>query len=356
MTTFNIPSISPKKILKISCPTDCHLHVRDGDILVKVLPHTTRQFIRAVIMPNLTPPIITTDQALSYRNRILAAVPSGVSFDPLMTLYLTDNTSPDEIYRASESGFVYGIKFYPANERIINSDIGVSDLNKCSKTLEKIQDIGIPLLIHGELNDISIDIFDREKIFIERVMVPLRRNFPCMKIVFEHITTKDAVDYVLSESGGLLGATITAHHLLYNRNAIFLSGIRPHYYCLPILKREIHRIALVEAAISGNPRFFLGTDSAPHLRDNKETSCGFAGCYTALHSLELYAEVFDKAGALERLEGFASFYGADFYSLPRSAKTVTLHQEAWDLPEEIIVGNKKIVPLGAGESIRWRLI
>ncbi|MDU0810342.1 MAG: dihydroorotase [Burkholderia sp.] len=357
MVALNTSSISSAATLTISCPTDCHLHLRDGDILIEVLPHTARQFIRAVIMPNLIPPVTTTEQALAYRNRILSAIPSGILFEPLMTLYLTDNTQPDEIIRASESGFVYGIKFYPSSESLINSNTGVTNLNKCSKTLEKIQDIGIPLLVHGEFNDISIDIFDREKAFIDRIMTPLRQNFPCLKIVFEHITTKDAVDYVLdSSSRGLLGATITAHHLLYNRNSIFVGGIRPHYYCSPVLKREIHRIALVEAAISGNPRFFLGTDSAPHARDTKESSCGYAGCYTALHAMELYAEAFDQASALDRLEGFASFYGADFYGLQRCTKTITLQRESWTLPEEIIIGNKKVVPLRSGESVKWKLI
>ncbi|KVO62072.1 dihydroorotase [Burkholderia stagnalis] len=342
--------------LTLARPDDWHLHVRDGDMLAAVLPHTARQFGRAIIMPNLKPPVTTTAQAQAYRERILAAVPVGVTFEPLMTLYLTDNTPPDEIRRARESGFVHGVKLYPAGATT-NSDHGVTDLAKCAKTLEAMQETGMPLLVHGEVTDASIDLFDREKVFIDRVMTPLRRDFPGLKVVFEHITTKDAADYVRDADAapGLIGATITAHHLLYNRNAIFVGGIRPHYYCLPVLKRETHRIALVEAATSGNPRFFLGTDSAPHARNAKEAACGCAGCYTALHALELYAEAFDNAGALDKLEGFASFFGADFYGLPRSRETVTLRREPWELPLEILAGDTPVVPLRAGESIGWKL-
>ncbi|AOJ61628.1 dihydroorotase [Burkholderia ubonensis] len=342
--------------LTLARPDDWHLHVRDGEMLAAVLPHTARQFGRAIIMPNLKPPVTTTAQAHAYRERILAAVPAGVTFEPLMTLYLTDNTPPDEIRRARESGFVHGVKLYPAGATT-NSDHGVTDLAKCAKTLEAMQEAGMPLLVHGEVTDASIDLFDREKVFIDRVMTPLRRDFPGLKIVFEHITTKDAADYVRDADAapGLIGATITAHHLLYNRNAIFVGGIRPHYYCLPVLKRETHRVALVEAATSGNPRFFLGTDSAPHARNAKEAACGCAGCYTALHALELYAEAFDNAGALDKLEGFASFYGADFYGLPRAAETVTLRREPWELPLEILAGDTPVVPLRAGESIGWKL-
>lgn len=342
--------------LTLARPDDWHLHVRDGDMLAAVLPHTARQFGRAIIMPNLKPPVTTTAQAQAYRERILAAVPAGVTFEPLMTLYLTDNTPPDEIRRARESGFVHGVKLYPAGATT-NSDHGVTDLAKCAKTLEAMQETGMPLLVHGEVTDASIDLFDREKVFIDRVMTPLRRDFPGLKVVFEHITTKDAADYVRDADAapGLIGATITAHHLLYNRNAIFVGGIRPHYYCLPVLKRETHRIALVEAATSGNPRFFLGTDSAPHARNAKEAACGCAGCYTALHALELYAEAFDNAGALDKLEGFASFFGADFYGLPRSRETVTLRREPWELPLEILAGDTPVVPLRAGESIGWKL-
>lgn len=312
--------------LTLARPDDWHLHVRDGAMLAAVLPHTARQFGRAIIMPNLKPPVTTTAQAQAYRERILAAVPAGMTFEPLMTLYLTDNTPADEIRRARESGCVHGVKLYPAGATT-NSDAGVTDLlGKCAKTLEAMQEVGMPLLVHGEVTDPSIDLFDREKVFIDRVMEPLRRALPGLKVVFEHITTKDAADYVrdADAASGRIGATITAHHLLYNRNAMFLGGIRPHYYCLPVLKRETHRIALVEAATSGNPRFFLGTDSAPHAKGAKEAACGCAGCYTALHALELYAEAFDQAGALDKLEGFASFFGADFYGLPRSAETVTL--------------------------------
>ncbi|KWE60922.1 dihydroorotase [Burkholderia ubonensis] len=342
--------------LTLARPDDWHLHVRDGEMLAAVLPHTARQFGRAIIMPNLKPPVTTTAQAHAYRERILAAVPAGVAFEPLMTLYLTDNTPPDEIRRARESGFVHGVKLYPAGATT-NSDHGVTDLAKCAKTLEAMQAVGMPLLVHGEVTDASIDLFDREKVFIDRVMTPLRRDFPGLKVVFEHITTKDAADYVRDADAapGLIGATITAHHLLYNRNAIFVGGIRPHYYCLPVLKRETHRVALVEAATSGNPRFFLGTDSAPHARNAKEAACGCAGCYTALHALELYAEAFDNAGALDKLEGFASFYGADFYGLPRAAETVTLRREPWELPLEILAGDTPVVPLRAGEAIGWKL-
>lgn len=344
--------------LTLARPDDWHLHVRDGAMLAAVLPHTARQFGRAIIMPNLKPPVTTTAQAQAYRERILAAVPAGMTFEPLMTLYLTDNTPADEIRRARESGCVHGVKLYPAGATT-NSDAGVTDLlGKCAKTLEAMQEVGMPLLVHGEVTDPSIDLFDREKVFIDRVMEPLRRALPGLKVVFEHITTKDAADYVrdADAASGRIGATITAHHLLYNRNAMFFGGIRPHYYCLPVLKRETHRIALVEAATSGNPRFFLGTDSAPHAKGAKEAACGCAGCYTALHALELYAEAFDQAGALDKLEGFASFFGADFYGLPRSAETVTLRRETWELPREIDAGAGPVVPLRSGEAIGWRLV
>ena len=337
-------------------PDDWHLHVRDGAVLAAVLPHTARQFGRAIIMPNLRPPVTTTDMAAAYRERILAALPKdgpGVRFEPLMTLYLTDNTPPDEIRRARESGFVHGVKLYPAGATT-NSDAGVTSIAKCAKTLEAMQEHDLPLLVHGEVTDPAIDVFDREKVFIDRVMTPLRRDFPALKVVFEHITTKDAADYV-RDADGPTGATLTAHHLLYNRNALFVGGIRPHYYCLPVLKRETHRVALLAAATSGNPRFFLGTDSAPHAKGLKEHACGCAGCYTALHALELYTQAFDQAGALDRLEGFASFHGADFYGLPRAAERVTLRREQWTLPAEFMAGGDEIVPLGGGESIGWRL-
>ena len=337
-------------------PDDWHLHVRDGVVLAAVLPHTARQFGRAIIMPNLRPPVTTTEMAAAYRGRILAALPKdgpGARFEPLMTLYLTDNTPPDEIRRARESGFVHGVKLYPAGATT-NSDAGVTSIAKCAKTLEAMQKHDLPLLVHGEVTDPAIDMFDREKVFIDRVMTPLRRDFPALKVVFEHITTKEAADYV-RDADGPIGATLTAHHLLYNRNALFVGGIRPHYYCLPVLKRETHRVALLAAATSGNPRFFLGTDSAPHAKGLKEHACGCAGCYTALHALELYAQAFDQAGALDRLEGFASFHGADFYGLPRSTESVTLRREPWTLPAEFMAGGDEIVPLGGGESIGWRM-
>jgi dihydroorotase len=338
-------------------PDDWHLHVRDGAVLAAVLPHTARQFGRAIIMPNLRPPVTTTEMAAAYRGRILAALPKdgpGAKFEPLMTLYLTDNTPPDEIRRARESGFVHGVKLYPAGATT-NSDAGVTSVAKCAKTLEAMQEHDLPLLVHGEVTDPAIDMFDREKVFIDRVMTPLRRDFPALKVVFEHITTKDAADYV-RDADGPTGATLTAHHLLYNRNALFVGGIRPHYYCLPVLKRETHRVALLAAATSGNPRFFLGTDSAPHAKGLKEHACGCAGCYTALHALELYTQAFDQAGALDKLEGFASFHGADFYGLPRSTEQVTLRREEWTLPAEFMAGDNAIVPLGGGESIGWRLV
>jgi dihydroorotase len=330
--------------------------VRDGAVLAAVLPHTARQFGRAIIMPNLRPPVTTTEMAAAYRERILAALPKdgpAARFEPLMTLYLTDNTAPDEIRRARESGFVHGVKLYPAGATT-NSDAGVTSIAKCAKTLEAMQEHDLPLLVHGEVTDPAIDMFDREKVFIDRVMTPLRRDFPALKVVFEHITTKDAADYV-RDADGPTGATLTAHHLLYNRNALFVGGIRPHYYCLPVLKRETHRVALVAAATSGNPRFFLGTDSAPHAKGLKEHACGCAGCYTALHALELYTQAFDQAGALERLEGFASFHGADFYGLARATERVTLRRQPWTLPAEFMAGGDEIVPLGGGESIGWRM-
>ena len=320
-TPASASTIDSVDSITLARPDDWHLHVRDGAVLAAVLPHTARQFGRAIIMPNLRPPVTTTDMAAAYRGRILAALPKdgpGARFEPLMTLYLTDNTPPDEIRRARESGFVHGVKLYPAGATT-NSDAGVTSIAKCAKTLEAMQKHDLPLLVHGEVTDPAIDMFDREKVFIDRVMTPLRSDFPALKVVFEHITTKDAADYV-RDADGPTGATLTAHHLLYNRNALFVGGIRPHYYCLPVLKRETHRVALLAAATSGNPRFFLGTDSAPHAKGLKEHACGCAGCYTALHALELYTQAFDQAGALDRLEGFASFHGADFYGLPRSKR------------------------------------
>ncbi|MBY4898942.1 dihydroorotase [Cupriavidus sp. AU9028] len=338
--------------LTLTRPDDWHLHLRDGAALAAVLPDTARQFARAIVMPNLKPPVTTVAQARAYRDRILAALPAGLSFEPLMTLYLTDNTTADEIVAARESGFVHGVKLYPAGATT-NSDAGVTDIRRCSAALEAMQRVGLPLLVHGEVTDPAIDLFDREAVFIEQVMQPLRRDFPALKVVFEHITTREAADYV-REAEGPIGASITAHHLLFNRNAIFVGGIRPHYYCLPVLKRETHREALVAAATSGNPRFFLGTDSAPHARGLKEHSCGCAGCYTALHAMELYAEAFDAAGALDKLEAFASFHGPAFYGLPRNTGTLTLRREDWELPASLPYGEAELVPLRAGETLRWK--
>jgi dihydroorotase len=339
--------------ITITRPDDWHLHLRDGAALASVLPHTAHQFARAIVMPNLKPPVTTTAQAAAYRERILAALPAGVRFEPLMTIYLTDNTPPDEIRRAKDSGFVHAVKLYPAGATT-NSDAGVTDLKKTYKTLEAMQEVGMPFLVHGEVTDPEVDIFDREAVFIDRVMEPLRRAMPQLKIVFEHITTSQAAHYV-AEADEHVAATITAHHLLYNRNEIFKGGIRPHYYCLPVLKREEHRRALVQAAISGSAKFFLGTDSAPHAKHTKESCCGFAGCYTALHAMELYAQAFDDAGALDKLEAFASFNGPAFYGLPRNEGTITLKREQWTVPAELPLGDSTIVPLNGGETIDWKL-
>lgn len=339
--------------ITLTRPDDWHLHLRDGAVLASVLPHTGRQFARAIIMPNLRPPITTTVQATAYRARILEALPQGMQFEPLMTLYLTDNTSPDEIRKAKESGLVHAVKLYPAGATT-NSDAGVTDLKKCYATLETMQEVGMPLLVHGEVTDQAIDIFDREAVFIDQVLEPLRRDMPMLKIVFEHITTRQAAEYV-AQAEGQIGATITAHHLLYNRNEIFKGGIRPHYYCLPVLKREEHRQALVKAATSGSTRFFLGTDSAPHPKGMKEHACGCAGCYTALHAIELYAEAFESAGALDKLEGFASIHGAAFYGLPRNTDLVTLKRESWEIPAELPLGEATVVPLDAGATLNWKL-
>ena len=339
--------------LTITRPDDWHLHVRDGAPLHTVVPHTAAQFGRAIIMPNLRPPVTTALQALEYKQRILAAVPAGVSFEPLMTLYLTDNLPPDEIARAKEAGVV-AAKLYPAGATT-NSDAGVTDLRKTYKTLEAMQKAGLLLLVHGEVTSPDIDLFDREAVFIEQQLIPLRRDFPELKIVFEHITTKDAADYVAS-ADRFTAATITAHHLLYNRNAIFIGGVRPHYYCLPVLKRETHRVALVQAATSGSSKFFLGTDSAPHPAHLKEHATGCAGCYTAHAAMEMYAEAFDNAGALDKLEGFASFHGPDFYNLPRNTGTITLRRESWTPPESFVFGEANLKPLRAGEALPWRLV
>ena len=340
--------------ITITRPDDWHLHLRDGATIASVLPDTARQFARAIVMPNLKPPVTTTAQAVAYRERILAALPAGMQFEPLMTLYLTNNTPPEEIQRARDSGVVHAVKLYPAGATT-NSDAGVSDLSKCYKTLEAMQKIGMPFLVHGEVTDQSVDIFDREAVFIDRVMQPLRRDMPELKVVFEHITTRDAAQYV-AEADHHVGATITAHHLLYNRNEIFKGGIRPHYYCLPVLKRELHRQALVAAAISGSSKFFLGTDSAPHPKGLKEHACGCAGCYTALHAMELYTQAFDQVDALDKLEQFASFNGPDFYSLPRNTGTITLQREEWQVPGELPLGETTLVPLNGGETIGWKFV
>jgi dihydroorotase len=329
------------------------VHLRDDAVLASVLPHTAKQFARAIVMPNLRPPVTTTAQALAYRERILAALPSGMKFEPLMTLYLTNNTTPDEINRAKDSGLVHAVKLYPAGATT-NSDAGVTDLRLCYPALEAMQKCGMPLLIHGEVTDPTIDIFDREEVFIERVLQPLHADMPELKTVFEHITTQQAVDYVQSVNGPV-AATITAHHLLYNRNEIFKGGIRPNFYCLPVLKRETHRKALVAAATSGNPRFFLGTDSAPHAKGAKENACGCAGCYTALHAMELYAHAFDQVGALSKLEDFASVFGPHFYQLPINTDKLTLQRLSWIVPEQLPLANTIIVPLNAGETLPWKV-
>ncbi len=339
--------------LTITRPDDWHLHLRDGEALAAVVGASAAQFARAIVMPNLKPPVATVEQARDYRGRILAALPAGSDFAPLMTLYLTDNTSAQEIRTAARSGFVHGVKLYPAGATT-NSDAGVTDIRRARPALEAMQAEGVPLLVHGEVTDRDVDLFDREKAFIDTVMIPLRRDFPGLRVVFEHITTLQAAQYVRDAQDGI-GATITAHHLLYNRNAIFAGGLRPHWYCLPVLKREEHRRALLEAATSGNPRFFLGTDSAPHARRLKEHAAACAGCYTAPHALELYASAFDAAGALDALEGFASRHGPAFYRLPVNAGTVTLRREPWQIPESLPFPGDAIVPLAGGETLPWRL-
>jgi len=340
--------------LTITRPDDWHLHVRDGEALNYTVPFTARQFSRAIIMPNLTPPCITTEQTLAYRERIIAASPTQYNFQPLMTLYLTDNTSADEIKLARLSGHVVAVKLYPAGATT-NSDAGVTDINKCDKALQALQENNMLLLVHGEVTDPAVDVFDREKVFIDQVLIPTRKKFPQLKIVFEHITTKDAVDYVL-EQDQHTAATITPQHLLYNRNAIFKGGIRPHYYCLPVLKREEHRLALNAAAISGNPKFFLGTDSAPHAQNQKESACGCAGIFSAPLAIELYARAFDENKALDKLEGFASFFGADFYAMERNTQTITLQKKDWTVPDSYPFLDGKITPLHAGETESWQLV
>jgi dihydroorotase len=339
--------------ISLTRPDDWHLHVRDGAALASVVPHTARQFRRAIIMPNLKPPVTDTAAALSYRERIIAALPAGSDFEPLMTLYLTDNTEPAEIARAQQSGLVHAVKLYPAGATT-HSDAGVTDIEKTWPALEAMQEAGLPLLVHGEVTEPEVDIFDREAVFIERILMPLTQRFPRLKVVLEHVTTRQGVDFVLNAPANVAG-TLTAHHLLLNRNAIFSGGIRPHHYCLPVLKREQHRLALLEAATRGHPRLFLGTDSAPHQRAAKESACGCAGLYTAHAAMELYAEAFESAGALDKLEGFASFFGPDFYGLPRNTGTITLHKRDWEVPSSYPLADDNVVPMRAGERIHWQL-
>ncbi|MBU6440360.1 MAG: dihydroorotase [Betaproteobacteria bacterium] len=351
----------PGSTLRITRPDDWHLHLRDGDALAWTVPWSAAQFARAIVMPNLKPPVVDTAQALAYRERVLAARPAGSDFQPLMTLYLTDRTPPAEIARARASGAVFGVKLYPAGATT-NSDSGVTDLRHVHGVLEAMQREGMPLLVHGEVTDPEVDVFDREAVFLERHLQPIRRDFPGLKIVLEHITTAQAVDFVLAHDARdargapLLGATLTAHHLLHNRNSMFRGGLRPHYYCLPVLKRETHRRRLVEAACSGDARFFLGTDSAPHARGAKEADCGCAGCFSAMHALELYAQAFEQAGCLRRLEGFASHFGADFYGLPRNTGSIELHRQDWEVPQRLDYLDGEIVPVDAGARLGWRAV
>ncbi|MEL6442228.1 MAG: dihydroorotase [Cyanobacteria bacterium J06621_8] len=340
--------------LTLTRPDDWHLHLRDCEALKAVLPHTVRQFARAIVMPNLKPPVRTVADAAAYRDRIMAAIPTGKQFEPLMTLYLTENTSPAEIIAAKASQFIKAVKCYPAGATT-NSDSGVTDIRKCDRVLEMMEQVDLPLLLHGEVTDQDVDIFDREKVFIKKHLIPLKKRFPNLRVVLEHITTADAVEFVLG-SDDKIAATITPQHLLFSRNIIFQGGIQPHYYCLPILKRETHRLALLQAATSGNPRFFLGTDSAPHSRDRKESSCGCAGCYSALHAMELYASAFERANSLDKLEAFASFYGPDFYQLPRNTEQITLTKTTWRIPDEVPFPESALVPLWAGQEMKWKMV
>ena len=339
--------------LTITRPDDFHLHLRDGQAMASVLEDTARRFGRAIVMPNLAPPVRTTQQALHYRDRILGELPQGSSFEPLMTLYLTDDTPPEEISRAKLSGRVHGVKLYPAGATT-HSDAGVTRISRCFVTLEKMEQLGLPLLIHGEVTDPMVDVFDREKAFVDEVLGPIVERFSSLKVVLEHLTTRDAVQYV-EITGPNVAATITPQHLLLNRNALFLGGIRPHHYCLPVLKREEHREAVVAAAISGNPKFFLGSDSAPHSRASKEAGCGCAGVYSAHAAIELYATAFEEADALDKLEAFASHFGADFYGLPRNKDSITLVRREWTVPQTLRFGGEQLVPLRAGETIPWKL-
>jgi len=339
--------------LTIRRPDDWHLHVRDGESMQSVVSHTARQFGRAIIMPNLNPPVTQTDEARAYRERIRTATPADSGFEPLMTLYLTDNTDAAEIQRAHASGFIHAVKLYPAGATT-HSDAGVTDITNTFAALEAMQEIGMPLLVHGEVTVPDIDVFDREAVFIDRILAPLTQRFPTLRMVLEHVTSQQGIAFVV-DSADNIAATLTAHHLLLNRNAMFAGGIRPHHYCLPVLKRERHRQALLEAAISGNPKFFLGTDSAPHAQAAKETSCGCAGLYTAHAAIELYAEAFEQADALDQLEGFSSFHGADFYGLPRNEDTITLSKTSWKVPDSYPLGEARVIPMRAGQAIGWKM-
>jgi dihydroorotase len=351
-------NLEPMQTLTLTRPDDWHLHLRDGPVLKDVLAPTAAVFGRAIVMPNLKPAVTQTSQALAYRERILAALPPGRRFEPLMTLYLTDVTPAQEIRRAKESGLVHGVKLYPAGATT-HSDSGVTDLARCAAALEAMQQLGLPLLVHGEATDPAVDVFDRERVFIDAVLLPLRRRFPGLRIVFEHITTREAVQFV-EQADDAVAATITAHHLRYNRNALFVdpqgrNGVRPHLYCLPVIKRETHRRALLAAATGGSSRFFLGTDSAPHAVHDKLSACGCAGCFSAPVALPMYAESFEQMGALGRLEAFASFHGADFYGLPRNRDRITLRRNPWQPPTELPMGADRVAPLGAGETLAWQL-
>jgi dihydroorotase len=341
-------------ILEITRPDDWHLHLRDGAALAAVLPDSARRFARAIAMPNLQPPVRTVEEAHAYRGRILAALPAGASFDPLMTLYLTEQTSVQDVRQAKASGFVHAVKYYPAGATT-NSQSGVTDLRRCDPVFDAMQEVGLPLLVHGEVTDPDVDVFDREAVFIERHGRRLVEAFAGLKLVMEHLTTREGAEFVREARAGVAG-TITPQHLLWNRNAIFRGGLRPHAFCLPVLKREVHRLALVAAATSGNPKYFLGTDSAPHARGAKESDCGCAGVYSAHSAIELYAEAFDMAGKLDRLEGFASFHGPDFYGLPRNADRIRLQKQSWTLPASLPYGDAEVVPMRAGEAVSWRLL
>lgn len=340
--------------LRITRPDDWHLHLRDGEVLKHVVPATANQMGRAIVMPNLRPPVVNAEQAIAYRNRILQHRPEGSNFDPLMTLYLTDNTSPDIIAAAAASGIVKAVKLYPAGATT-NSDSGITDLGKLDAICEALNEAGMPLLVHGEVTDNHVDIFDREKQFLDDILAPLAAKHNSMRMVVEHITTKDSAEFVQAH-GDNVGATITVQHLAYNRNHMLVGGIRPHLYCLPILKRNVHQQALQDAVVSGSKKFFLGTDSAPHAKGTKENACGCAGCYSAFAAIELYAEIFEDLGVLDKLEGFASHHGADFYGLARNSDSITLVKQPWEVPAEMPFGSDIIVPLRAGETLRWKLM